>query len=327
MTSKERVLRSIEFQNPDKIPLLYFNGDVEAGDIIQIPYHTAVDFCPDDPNQSEWGFRWKRIDQTMGQPYDPPIKEWSDLETYLPPDAHAPGRFSHVAEMITKYSDKFLMGTLGISGFNFVSYLRGVEETLVDLYENPEQLHRLIHMVYAFETEIIRQFCSIPEIDAVAFADDLGTQKGLIISPKMWREIYRPLYAEQFRLIHESGKKVYLHSCGDIWEIIPDFIEIGVDIFNFNQPDVFGVERLGEAFRGKCTFCTPVDHQTVAMTGSESEIRAYVRRLKKHLSTTAGGFIGYIEEYSSMGMSAQTYQTICRTFEENRALPNADSAV
>ncbi|MGI5959885.1 MAG: uroporphyrinogen decarboxylase family protein [Massiliimalia sp.] len=318
MTSKERVLRAIEFRRPDKMPILYFNKYIERGDIIQLGYKASANFHPADPNESEWGFKWKRVDQTMGQPYDPPIGQWSDLTDYQPPDPEAPGRFDHIPQIIKKHPDQFLMAGLGISGFNFVTYLRGVEETYIDLYEEPENLMRLIHMVYDFETAIIRHYCSFPEIDAVSFADDLGTQRGLIISPDMWREIYKPLYQKQFELIHQHGKKVYLHSCGNIWDIIDDFIEIGVDVFNFNQPDVFGIERLGERFRGRCAFCTPVDHQTVAMHGTEQQIEDYIKRLKSNLSTEDGGYIGYIEEYSSMGMSPETFETICRVFERNR---------
>lgn len=316
MTSKERVTSAIEYRGVDKIPLLYFNEYPERSDIIRIPYDTALEF-EDDGTQSEWGFKWKRVDNTMGQPYDPPIKDWEDMQTFVLPDSYAPGRFDRLQSIVESDGDKFLMGELGISGLNFVTYLRGMEETYIDFYENPDEILGLIHAVYEFETDIIRQFCGF-EIDAVAFADDLGTQNGLMISPELWRRIYKPLYKKQFELIHKAGKKVYFHSCGDIWDIIGDLIEAGVDVFNFNQPDIYGIERLAEKYAGKCTFCCPVDHQNLAMRGGRQEILDYIKKLKSAFFVNGGGYIGYLEEYSCMGMSRETFEDICEGFEMNR---------
>jgi hypothetical protein len=109
---------------------------------------------------------------------------------------------------------------------------------------------------------------------------------------------------------------VYFHCCGQIYDIIPDLIEIGVDILNLNQPDLFGVEKLGRDFGGKVCFNCPVDHQTVAIHGSRGEIFDYVRRLNDHLGRFNGGFIGYIEEYGSIGMSGENFESIIEAFEE-----------
>ncbi|MBS6194134.1 MAG: hypothetical protein KH828_00955 [Clostridiales bacterium] len=316
MTSKERVKAAIEFKGVDKLPLLYFNKYLERSDVIGISYETARDFHGKE-NESEWGFRWKRVDNTMGQPYDPPIKDWADWKTFTLPDAYAPGRFDHVQKLIDENKDKFLMGGLGISGLNFATYVRGMEDTFIDFYENPDEILELLHAVSNFETGIIRQFCEF-DLDAISFADDLGTQKGMMISPVLWREIYKPIYTEQFDIIHKAGKKVYFHCCGDIWDIIGDLVEAGVDVFNFNQPDIFGIERLAEKYAGKCTFCCPVDHQNLAMKGSREEIFAYVQRMKDAFFVNGGGYIGYLEEYSCMGMSDETFEDICDAFESIR---------
>ncbi len=79
-------------------------------------------------------------------------------------------------------------------------------------------------------------------VDAVGFADDWGTQQGLMISPAQWRESSRPRYAEQFERIHRQGKKVWFHSCGNLWDILGDFIDIGVDVLELLQPDIFGID-------------------------------------------------------------------------------------
>ena len=99
---------------------------------------------------------------------------------------------------------------------------------------------------------------------------------------------------DQFARVHAAGMHVWLHTCGDVWDIIPDFIEIGVDILELLQPDLFGIERLAEAFGGKVCFCCSVDHQRLACTGTRDEILGYARRLNDHLGAYDGGFMAYI---------------------------------
>jgi len=314
MKRKEVVKRAIEMKNPPRVPILFFNKDTEKSDIKLVGYETAVDFPYKGTNVSEWGFEWQRLDDTMGQPKNHPIRTWADFETYIPPDPDAPGRFELLPDEIAQNKDRYILASLGITGFNMVTFIRGFENTLEDLYLNRKNIEKLIDMVFSFEKGIIRHYCSY-EVDGISFGDDWGTQNNLMISPSLWREIFKSRYKEQFELVHSYGKHVYFHSCGNIIEIIPDLIEIGVDILNLNQPDLFGIERLGHEFGGQVCFNCPVDHQTVAITGTRDEIFDYVRRLNHHLGNYQGGFIGYIEEYHSVGMSDQNYAWIVEAFE------------
>jgi uroporphyrinogen decarboxylase len=314
MKRKEVVKRAVEMMNPPRVPILFFNKDTEKSDIKLVGYETAADFPYKGTNISEWGFEWQRLDDTMGQPKNHPIRTWRDFETYIPPDPDAPGRFEHLPDEIARNKDRYILASLGITGFNMVTFIRGFENTLEDLYLDRENIEKLIDMVFSFEKGIIRHYGRC-EIDGISFGDDWGTQNSLMISPSLWRRIFKPRYKEQFELVHSYGKHVYFHCCGNIMEIIPDLIEIGVDILNLNQPDLFGVERLGREFGGKICFNCPVDHQTVAIRGTRDEIFDYVRRLNHHLGRFQGGFIGYIEEYHSVGMSDENYAWIVEAFE------------
>jgi len=314
MTSRERVRRAVHFQQPDKTPLFYFNAYTERSDILNVGYRPSADFRPVDDSQSEWGFCWHRIDGTMGQPVNPPIDDLCKLASYKPPCGKEPARFLHLAADRERFLDKYLIGALGISGMNLASFLRGFEAYLTDLYEFPEEAVRLLDMVIDFETDVIRGY-GAQGLDAVGFADDLGMQASLIVSPQMFRDILKPRYKKQFDLAHSLGMDVYFHSCGDISAILPDLLEIGVDILNLNQPDIFGIEVLASQYAGKVCFNCPVDHQTVAITGSDAEIADYVRRLQAGFGGGDGGFIGYIEEYGSVGMSDANFASILRAFE------------
>jgi uroporphyrinogen-III decarboxylase len=202
---------------------------------------------------------------------------------------------------------------IGISGFNQATFLRGFDTFLMDLYTDREVSDRILDFVFDFESGIIEQAVQFP-VDAIAFGDDWGTQEGLMIAPELWREVFKPRYAAQFERVHAAGKKVWFHSCGHVYAIIDDLIEAGVDVLEFLQPDVMGVDNLARDFGGRVCFCCSVDHQRRAISGTHDEIFAYARMLRDKLGVFNGGFIGYVEDYSSLGMSEQNYQWIREAF-------------
>jgi uroporphyrinogen decarboxylase len=313
MTSKEIVRRAIDFRYPPRIPLLYCNRDFEESDVLGGGAAGDPRFVPSQPGMTEWGYAWQSLDQTMGQPHVRPLEDWANIESYVPPDAYAPGRMDHLPAWIEASSYKYLVFGVGISGFNCATFLRGFEEFLMDLRLYPDRAARVLDLVFGFENALIDQLAGLP-LDCVKFGDDWGTQGGLIIHPDLWRQVFKPRYAEQFARIHDQGKKVWLHTCGNVWDVIGDWIEIGLDVIELLQPDVFGIERLAAEFGGKVCFCCSVDHQRLAVEGSREEIFAYVARLRDNLGAFHGGFIGYIEDYRSLGMSEQNYQWIREAF-------------
>jgi len=313
MLAKEVVLRAIERRDPPRLAIRYCNRDFECSDVLGTGPGRAAGFAPDVPGRDEWGYIWKSLDRTMGQPHDWPLADISRLPGFTPPDPNAPGRLDHFPEFLSTNKDRFLNVGTGITGFNQATFIRGFEDLLMDLSCDREIAGRVLDLVFNYENALIDQFCQYP-FDAVAFADDWGAQNGLLISPQIWREVFRPRYAEQFARVHEAGKKVWLHSCGNISEVIGDFIDIGVDVLELLQPDIFGIEWLAREFGGNVCFCCSVDHQRRAITGTRAEIFAYVEKLAHCLGAFHGGFIGYIEDYRSLGMTEETYQIIREAF-------------
>lgn len=313
MSSKDIVLRAIDHENPPRLPINYCNRDLEYSDTISFTYRIPEDFVPVEEGMTEWGYVWERLDRTMGQPKSNPLADWSRVDSYSAPDPFASGRFDHIPEIVDGHSDRFIKAVLGISGFNMATFLRGFEQFLVDLYESPERATRILDMVFDFELNIIRRFCDFP-IDAVAFGDDWGTQRGLIVSPDIWKKHFLHRYSRQFDLIHKAGKKVWFHTCGDVYDIIELLIECGVDVIELLQPDIIGIDRLAKDFGGRVCFCCSVDHQRVAIRGTREEIFAYAAHLHETLGSFGGGLIAYIEDYASLGMSEENYQWIREAF-------------
>ncbi len=314
MTSRERVKRAINMQRPDHIPILFFNKDQEQSDIILIDVERH--FIGENKDISEWGFKWERLDKTMGMPKDALIDNIDEVDKYVVPNPYDARRFEDVDRIKGKYGkDKYYLASLALTGFTVMTFIRGFAAVLEDLYINKEQIGRLADMVFNFEEDIIRQLKSYG-FDGVAFFDDWGTQENLMISPGMWREFFKPRYRKQFKLAHEEGLDVYFHCCGKIDDIIPDFIEIGVDMLNLSQPNIFDIEQIGKDWGGKVCFVCPVSYQTTSISGTKEEIYNDVKRLMDNFGCFNGGLIGYIEEYSSIGMTDENYWNCANAFKE-----------
>ncbi len=313
LSSREVVLRAIERRRPPRIPVHYCNRDYESSDTLNLGFAPAADFVASEPGMTEWGYAWLSLDETMGQPRNHPLGAWANVEHYVPPNAYAPGRFDALANKLAQSPDRFAKFGVGISGFNQATFLRGMDRFLMDLYEAPERAAHVLDLVFEFENGIIEQAVQLP-IDCVAFGDDWGTQRGLMIRPALWREVFAPRYAEQFNMIHAAGKKVWFHTCGDVSAVLGDLIDLGVDVLELLQPDIYGVDWLANAFGGRVCFCCSIDHQRRAVSGTREEIFAYARYLADTLGAYDGGFIAYIEDYHSLGMSEQTYQWIREAF-------------
>jgi len=314
------VRAAIARRNPARLPILFFNQDREESDIILID--VVRHFQGPGRDRSEWGFAWEHLDRTMGQPRAPVLRDWGALDRLPVPAARDSTRFAAVAETQGAFGERYYLASLVLSGFTIMSFLRGFSELLVDLVERPWEAERLADLVFGFEEEVLRQLPA-HGFHGAAFYDDWGTQDSLILSPALWRERFRPRYRRQFELVHSLGLDVYFHTCGCVTDIIPDLIEAGVDMLNLSQPNLFDIEELGRRYAGRVCFVCPVSYQTTAISGTEEDIRREVGRLVRNLGRGGGGLIGYVEEYSSIGMSEANYRACIRAFRELGGYPPA----
>lgn len=308
---RDEVLRAIRRTGPAYVPIYFFNQDFDRSDIVamDVQHH----FQGANRDRSEWGFSWVRLDETMGQPFSYLLETWEQLAQLRVPDPHASWRFAGSKEFLEQYPDRYRLASLGLSGFTTMWCLRGFEQLMLDIAASPERVQALAEIVFGFEEELMTE---LPELgfDGVSLFDDWGTQKGLLISPQTWREVFKHHYVHQFELAHRLGLHVYFHSCGNIQSIIPDLIEAGVDILNISQPNPYDIAELGRRFGGKLCFICPVSYQTTSLSGTRGEIFADVRMLTEHLGAFNGGLIGYVEEYHSIGMSQANYEACAEAF-------------
>jgi uroporphyrinogen decarboxylase len=304
---KEQVERAVRFESPDYVPLFYFNGDRSDSDIVMIDVEQH--FLGRGRDRSEWGFRWSRSDDTMGQPGAPILVSSETIARYQKPDVMDSYRFIPGDSIRGEYGDdRYYIASLGLTGFTIMSFLRGFSELLEDFYLDPETAGRIADIVFGTEERLIEAVHLHGGYDGIAFFDDWGTQSGMIVSPELWRDFFKPRYRRQFDLCHACGLSVYFHSCGRYEPIIPDLIESGVDFLNVSQPNVYDIPELGGKYAGQVCFVCPVSYQTTSISGSCDEIRSAVSELADSFLTPTGGLVGYVEEYESIGLSDENYR-------------------
>lgn len=315
MNRKEQVKRAIYRRSPEYVPLMY-GATYDDSDIINVP--VEMHFLGPNKDISEWGFHWDYTDRKLsfGQPKINLIETWDDLNNYKSPDPFDLSRFNLIKEAKKKYGDeRYYKANFMLTGLCTMTLLRGFGNTMEDMYLNREKFEELADVVFGFEENVIRQLRDYG-FDAMGLCDDYGTQQSLIMNPGMWREIIKPRLKKQIDLSHECGLDTYLHSCGYIYDIIPDLIEIGLDILNPGQPSVNGIKRMGENFGGKICFACPISYQTTGITGTKEEIYKEIREYVDYLGCFNGGLIGIInEDIEALGAPPENQPFIIDTFK------------
>lgn len=170
--------------------------------------------------------------------------------------------------------------------FERLQFLRTSAQLFIDLAEQPPEFFELLNTVHNFYLKEMELWARTG-VDGFTFMDDWGAQRRLLISPKTWRQIFKPLYQDYINLAHSHGKKIFMHTDGFTADIIPDLVESGLDAIN-SQLFCMDIEALGQQFRGKITFWGEIDRQHLLPFGSVQEIDAAVRRVYNNLYQNGG---------------------------------------
>ncbi|MBN1421293.1 MAG: hypothetical protein JXP34_21140 [Planctomycetes bacterium] len=306
MDSRERTRRAVTFHDPDRVPLEWYTlegeEDRERSDIVSVLADLfSIEEIPVDPAEGRvrwrdiWGCVWERMAgyDTIGQVVGHPLADDRALARFETPSADPDRRFAGVARKVAAQRadrPRYVLGLLGNLLWERLHFLRGMERAMIDLYERPDLLGEVADRITAFHVTSIAGYAEAG-VDAVAFAEDWGCQDRLLIPHSTWRAFFKPRYARIVQAAHAGGLAVYMHSCGWIFEIIEDLIEIGIDIVELDQPELFGIERLDDAYGGRICFDCPVDIQRVLISNERDRIRTSARRMVERLGGHRGGFI------------------------------------
>jgi uroporphyrinogen decarboxylase len=306
MTSRERVYRSLdgnlsgrvprqlwvlpwaEMYHPEKLKRI---GKDFPNDIATSPsfYRTQPKVVGDAYTIGEYTDEWKCTWVNMqaglvGEIKDPLIKDIDDLSPLVLPEETLTIDKEKVNDFCRSTDQFVLMGGCA-RPFERLQFLRKTENLYIDLAEGSDNLRRLIDLVHGFYMKEMEVWADT-EVDALNFMDDWGAQASLLISPAMWRELFKPLYKDYIDLAHSKGKKIFMHSDGYIIDIIPDLIELGLDAVN-SQVFCMSLEEL-EQFRGQICFWGEIDRQHLLPRGTKEDIQNAVRSVYDHLYQSGG---------------------------------------
>jgi len=271
------------------------------------PSQSKGGFHPDGIFVDEWGVTFRR--PPGGLYYDiiaSPLREATlkDLEFYPFPDPLDPGRVAGVGEEAkelhqnTNYS---VVGTPGgpVNIFELSWYLRGLDQLLMDLIADKPFAHALLRKVTDLQKAKYGAFlkrCG-KYLDIVRIGDDMGTQQQPFFSPALYREMIKPYHQEYFSFIKEhTDASLMLHSCGNVYPLIPDLIDAGIDILNPVQVSARDMEplRLKQEFGDRLAFSGGIDTQHVLPYGTQEEVEEEVRQRIRELGPGGGYMIASV---------------------------------
>ena len=249
----------------------------------------------------DWGIGWRSVD------YDPPfgmgrytemvgrpLADAEEIDRYEAPDPQAPGLYDEAAWVLRTFKDEYwIVGVTVTTIFETAWALRGYERLLSDMALNPELAERVLDIPYRYHLTAAKQLTRMG-VDMIWLGDDVGAQKAMLISPGMWRKFFKPRMAHliaELKAINPQMKVAY-HSDGVIYPIIPDLIEIGLDVLNPIQPASMDPVRLKREFGKHLCFWGSIDEQHTLPFGSPEDVKAEVLARIETLGKNGGLILG-----------------------------------
>jgi len=235
------------------------------------------------------------------QPIGMPWWDWYQLgEDWRGPDAPTSkatvigrGSYDNLADNIKAArdaSDKYFLVQIWGSHFEKAYFARGFENMMADIgihYDFAKKFHRKI---VEKNLVMLENFLDLPEIDGVLLGSDWGSQRGLLMSPKVWDDMIRPGEQAEYDLVHSYGKDVWVHSCGDVSALVGRLVEMGLDVLNPVQPECMDIARLKAEHGHKLAFWGGISTQQTLPFGTPDQVKVETRRVRDLLGE-GGGYV------------------------------------
>jgi len=331
MTSRELVVRTLNHKSVPRVPrdLWIPSGEdyLQAEELaeINVRYPSDIVTAEATPHGGKhphgkhgkgadhtdaWGCVW----HVAGQGAPPelkqsPLADPSKIASYQPPAAlleHA--RFAK-ADRLCPTTSRFVLAWSEVRPLDRLRMLCGSEAALVELARGTSEIRSLLAMLHDFACKELERWAET-EIDGVALRDDWGSAEGLLISPEMWRDLFRPLYRQYCKILHAKDKFVFIHSDGNIQDVFGDLVKLGVDAIH-SELHLMNPQRLPKRYRGRVTFWGGIDRRRLREPGTSEEFRNSVLALRRTLDFGSGGVIAQCQWDPGVRL-----QTVASFFEQ-----------
>lgn len=354
MTSYERVMTTLNHCKPDRPPLNYY-GTAETDQKLldhlhldtreDLLCHLGADLRyvgpqyvgPDvfsgmhgyhSAGTDMWGIRWKAVTNEYCTYYEAihhPLaqaKTVEEIEAYDWPSIDWLS-VEHIPDAIEQINRTEQMAVVfaAFEFFDVACGMRGTEQFLMDMIDRPEIVQYMLGKVTALCHEIMMRAVEETKggIDIIWSGSDVGMQTGMLFSPDLWREHVKPFHRTLIEPFKKMGLKTRYHSDGAITPIIPDLIEMGLDLLDPIQPNTPGMdpENLNALFGEKLSFYGGVDTQNLLPYGTPQEIEKKVLHLI-HVLGANGGYFAAASNAVQADVPVENILTLYRTAREYR---------
>jgi uroporphyrinogen decarboxylase len=258
-------------------------------------YQEAQDYI------DEWGIGWKSVDYDtpfgLGRYTEfshHPLAEDSAIPSYQPPDPTRPELYQEAGWVLETFKDEYwIVGVTVTTIFECAWALRGYEQLLTDFSLNPELAECLLDFPYHYHLAAAKQLVRMG-VDMIWIGDDVGMQTGMLISPQHWRRFLKPRLANfiaELKAINPQVKVAY-HSDGNVMRIVPELIEIGLDLLNPIQPACIDPAEIKRRYGRQLCFWGSIDEQHTLPFGSPQDVRAEVLERLRTIGKGGGLILG-----------------------------------
>ncbi len=293
--STEPVPYYAEFTAGEKEKLIHYYGDDRFEErftrFLQAGVYGWFEGVPGRPGfvRDEFGVIWNRsgADKDIGVIEGAVIPDICDCRYRMPSPDEA--RFREVLRGLENQRDCFTVVDVGFMMFERAWTLLTMPEALMAMIAAPAELESLLDSICEFDLKVI-DIALEYGIDCIHFGDDWGQQKGLIMGAPHWRRFIKPRLKRLYERVKSRGRFVSQHSCGDIHELFPDLIEIGLDVYQTFQPEIYDIERVKNEYGRDLTFWGGISTQRLLPCAPPDEVRRETARIMRIMSK-GGGYI------------------------------------
>lgn len=313
--SKQEFVKALERRSPRRVPMmLHFWNSPAAFKEREAAVRAIQEEYPNDANcvgpvmPSVWedpkakdylpNYSWTGMTApagwaSAGHDGRVAIRDWAQLDEVLAgfPDPNRPEIFVAAREGMGRSAGRYNLMVWWFCLYERVWSMRGMENVLVDFYENPGPLHRLMDALTEFYVALIRRSGRELGVDGVFTSDDIGMQTGPMFSREIFDEFFKPRYARIIRAAHEHNMHFWLHTCGDVRAFLDDFVAMGLDVIHPIQKYTMDEREVAQRFGGKIAFWCGMDVQRILPRGTPEDVRREVRFMIDTYDRPGGGCI------------------------------------
>ncbi|HIQ21591.1 MAG TPA: hypothetical protein EYH34_10215 [Planctomycetes bacterium] len=236
----------------------------------------------------EFGVVWATSPIDRGSPVGPCLNA-PTLKGYRFPDPSAPYRFAELGPWCCRNASQYTILWIG-DLWERASFMCGMEQLLTYVALQKPFVADLLEAIAQYVLGTLEVLLERFAFDGVALSDDYGTQRALVISPRDWRQLIKPRLARIIARAKAGGKAVMLHSCGNVRAIVPDLVDLGLDILHPIQPEAMDILELKRQFGRHLTFFGGLGTQQTLVQATPEQLRQEVRRLQRAMGW-GGGYL------------------------------------